>query len=112
MEGEGTPSKLKIFLSLLMDSRLFLMLLPKYKCDAWMKEITDLLIRSKLFSLNDMESLIGKLNHAGFIIPSLQHFLNRIRWWFRRNRGQKDMKKNIPQEVKDNLVLWLNFFLM
>eukprot|EP00957_Ditylum_brightwellii_P169690 12915667-Ditylum_brightwellii.AAC.1 len=79
MEGEGTPSELKIFLGWLLDSRLFLTQLPRYKGNAWIKEITDLLGSRIPFSSNDVESLIGKLNHAGFIIPSSRHFLNRIR---------------------------------
>ena len=109
MEGEGTPSELKIFLGWLLDSRLFLTQLPRYKGNDWMKEITDLLGGRIPFSSGDVESLIGKLNHAGFIIPSSRHFLNQIRWWFRRNRGRKDMQIDIPQGVRNDLILWLKF---
>eukprot|EP00957_Ditylum_brightwellii_P208602 15358199-Ditylum_brightwellii.AAC.1 len=76
MEEEGTPSKLKIFLGWLLDLHLFLMQLPRYKVNAWMKEITDLLGGRIAFSSSNVESLIGKLNHDGFIIPSSRHFLN------------------------------------
>eukprot|EP00957_Ditylum_brightwellii_P027183 2054545-Ditylum_brightwellii.AAC.1 len=105
MEGEGTPSELKIFLGWLMDLHLFLASLPQYKSNAWMKEITDLLGGKIAFSSNNVESLIGKLNNAGLIIPSSWHFLNQIRWWFWRNRGWKDMQKDIPQGVRNKLIL-------
>eukprot|EP00957_Ditylum_brightwellii_P039667 3001021-Ditylum_brightwellii.AAC.1 len=64
MEGEGTPSELKMFLGWLLDSHLFLTQLSRYKGNAWMKEITDLLGGRIPFSSGDVESLIGKLNHA------------------------------------------------
>eukprot|EP00957_Ditylum_brightwellii_P141691 10794984-Ditylum_brightwellii.AAC.1 len=76
MEGEGMPSKLKIFLGWLMDSRLFLVSLPKYKGNAWILEIRDLLGGRKPTSSDDIELLNGKLNHDRLIIPSDHHFLN------------------------------------
>eukprot|EP00957_Ditylum_brightwellii_P019031 1432890-Ditylum_brightwellii.AAC.1 len=71
MEGEGTLSKLKIFLSWLMDSHLFLVKLSRYKGEAWSNKIKNLLRGSLPFSSGEVESIIGKLNHtAGSIIPS------------------------------------------
>eukprot|EP00957_Ditylum_brightwellii_P194665 14828386-Ditylum_brightwellii.AAC.1 len=99
------PSELKIFLGWLIDSRCHSVLLPRYKGNAWMLEIMDLLEGRKQKRLEDVESLTGKLNHAGFIILSAHHFLNRIHWWFGRNRGRKDMEKDIPQGVRGNLTL-------
>eukprot|EP00957_Ditylum_brightwellii_P158637 12074411-Ditylum_brightwellii.AAC.1 len=111
MEGEGMPSKLKIFLGWLTDPRCHSVSFPKYKGKAWMLKIMDLLSRRKQTSSEDVKSLIGKLNHAGFIIPSACHFLNRIHWWFRKNKGRKGMEKDIPQGVRDNLALWMKFLL-
>eukprot|EP00957_Ditylum_brightwellii_P209615 15362475-Ditylum_brightwellii.AAC.3 len=91
MKGGGMPSKLKIFLGWLIDSRLFSVSLPEYKGNAWMLKITDLLGRRKPTSLDKIELLIGKLNHT------------------RRNKGRKDMERDIPQEVMDDLALWLKF---
>eukprot|EP00957_Ditylum_brightwellii_P022263 1680734-Ditylum_brightwellii.AAC.1 len=64
MEGEGATSEFKSFLGWLMDLHLFLLSLPRYKGNALVKEITDLLGGSVPFSSNTMESLIGKLNHT------------------------------------------------
>eukprot|EP00957_Ditylum_brightwellii_P126718 9658254-Ditylum_brightwellii.AAC.1 len=58
MEGEGTPSKQKIFLGWLMDSRLFLVRLPRHKGEAWSNEIKNLLRGSIPFSSGEVESII------------------------------------------------------
>eukprot|EP00957_Ditylum_brightwellii_P107333 8190194-Ditylum_brightwellii.AAC.1 len=72
-----------------------------------MLEIRDLLGGRKPTSSGDIELLIGKLNHIGFIIPSACHCLNQIHWWFGSNKGKEDMEKDIPYGVRDDLALWL-----
>ena len=55
----------------------------------------------------ELESLIGHLNHAVFVPLMSRHFLNRLRFLFKRSkRSQKVM---LPHEALKDLTLWLEF---
>ena len=71
---EGTPSKLMIVLGWLIDTRRLLLRLPRNKFERWRKELKDL-IADPIISRAALESLIGKLVHAVYVIPLFRHFL-------------------------------------
>ena len=76
--AEGMLAERKTFLGWIIDSRQMRVFLPKLKALRWMTEIDSLLSLRKVNN-KKLESLIGKLNHAAFIIPLSRYFLNRIR---------------------------------
>jgi hypothetical protein len=52
--------------------------LPRNKFVAWTNAIETLLNMDKI-THKELETLIGRLNHVGFIIPLARHFLGRLR---------------------------------
>ena len=72
---EGSPSERMIVLGWMIDTQRLLLQLPKDKYDCWKKEIRDLLADPKI-SRENLESLIGKLVHAAYVIPLTHHFFH------------------------------------
>ena len=61
-----------------LDARGLLLLLPFDKYLAWAQNLSDI-IRTGTVTLKQLESLIGRLNHAGYVVPLCRHFLTRLR---------------------------------
>ena len=68
LQGEGTPDERKIVLGWMLDTRRFRIHLPTEKDTEWISKIKQLL-KAPTVSVKDLESTIGRLNHAGHIIP-------------------------------------------
>ena len=104
LQGEGTPSERKVMLGWLLDTQLMRIFLTPDKTLAWSKDIQDILLREKT-SFKEMESMIGRLNHVGYILPNSRYFLNRLRHLtYRCERfGTQTLK---PWETQD-FQLWL-----
>ena len=104
--AEGAIEEQKILLGWLYDTRRLLISLPLDKWQNWSKDLLDL-IENKQTSFHDLDTLIGRLNHVGYIIPTARHFLSRI-----RNLKYKAKFKRqviIPGLVIKDLILWLSF---
>ena len=71
----GSPSEIKTVLGWDIDTRRLLVSLPDDKFEEWCAQIQKA-IDSKSISPSDLESLIGRLNHAAFVIPLSRHYLN------------------------------------
>ena len=69
----------------------------------WINEIDTVISQVKVKSKN-LESLIGKLNHAAFTIPFTRYFLNRLRFKLEL------MKKKGPLTLSKSEIDDLNFF--
>jgi hypothetical protein len=54
-----------------------------------------------------METIIGRLNHAGFIIPMARHFLGRLRTAMYAASHRRSIRLMMDQ--RDDLGLWLQF---
>eukprot|EP00978_Attheya_sp_CCMP212_P041659 scaffold241666_cov75-Attheya_sp.AAC.1 len=76
--AEATPAEIKTILGWEINSRSLLISLPMHKYIAWSRSITDLLAASRACH-GPLETLIGRLNHPGFIIPCARHFVGHIR---------------------------------
>lgn len=83
MEGEGTPDEIKIVLGWKINTRLFRIFLPTKNARDWIQTINTMLQKNKV-NAKHLESLIGKLNHAGYFISQRRYFLNRLRHIFQR----------------------------
>jgi hypothetical protein len=107
LEAEGNPSETKMCLGWELDTRRLLIRLPVDKYMAWKTDIESA-IQRKQISQCDLESLIGRLNHVAFVIPTARHFMNRIRKCLRPN-GKPWYRIKLPQTVRADLLLWLDF---
>jgi hypothetical protein len=76
--AEATPSETKMILGWKVDSRRLLISLPDDKFRNWSSDIR-LLLSEPTVTHKQLEITIGRLNHAGFIIPLARHFLSRLR---------------------------------
>ena len=54
----------------------------------------------------NLETIVGRLNHAATIIPLARHFLNRIRQRIKK-RLFKKQRLSLTEEEKLDLVLWI-----
>jgi hypothetical protein len=105
--AEGTPAELQIVLGWLVATRSLLVSLPDDKFESW---VTDLqaMIDSKRTTYGDLDSMVGRLNHAAFLIPLARHFLNRLRNRIQRSQPQKQEITLSREEISD-MILWVTF---
>ena len=78
---EGTPAKVQIVLGWLLNIRLLLMSLPSDKHAAWWDDFTHMLQaagKKQCIKHEDLETLLGWLQHTAAILTEGKHFLNRI----------------------------------
>ena len=78
LEAEGRSSERQIVLGWEIRTRDLKVALPHDKHLAWREDLVAM-IRAGRVSRKELESMIGRLNHASFLIPLSRHFLNEIR---------------------------------
>jgi hypothetical protein len=78
LEAEGRSSERQIVLGWEIRTRDLKVALPYDKHLAWREDLVTI-IRAGKVTRKDLESMIGRLNHASFLIPLSRHFLNEIR---------------------------------
>jgi hypothetical protein len=108
LEAEGRSSEVQIVLGWEIRTRTFEVRLPHDKYTAWVSDVQTLRRATSVLQ-SDLESLVGKLNHATSIIPLSRHFLNEIRTKsvsVPRNRRQR---LRLTEEEKSDLELWESF---
>ena len=103
--GEGQLDEIKIVTGWGIDSRRFLVFLTDDKEAAWSSSISNI-IEKGFSNFNEIESLVGRLNHCGYIIPLARHFLHPI-----RNLLYRSPKRHIilHQHEVTYLKLWQRF---
>lgn len=106
LKAEGRLRETMIFLGWEINSRSLSIALPRDKLTAWTNSIKTALSTRSL-SFDDARTLVGRLNHVGYIIPSARHFLNRIRRL--ELIADKHGRAAISDEVRDDLNLWILF---
>jgi hypothetical protein len=74
----GTPAEVQIVLGWDLNTRSLTILLPHDKFEAWSEDLR-LIVQVGKASFGELESTVGRLNHAAYVIPLARHFLNRIR---------------------------------
>ena len=104
LKGEGTPDERKTILGWLVDTRLFRIFLPEDKAKVWIKELKRMLKLDKI-PMKMLESSIGRLNHAGHILPQGRYFLNRLRHLLQQCKasGPQPLEKAQREDIK----LWI-----
>jgi hypothetical protein len=105
--AEATPSEVKTILGWEVDTRRLLLSLPADKVAAWSESIQIMLRSPTKVSYEDLDTLIGRLNHCGFLIPQARHFLGRIRT--AKHKASKRRQAHLSPAVQADLSLWLSF---
>ena len=75
--AEGGLEETKQILGWLYDTRRLLISLPASKIFAWIDSITNLIAQGET-TASEIENIIGRLNHVGYILLTAQHFLSRL----------------------------------
>jgi hypothetical protein len=106
--GEGRMEESKTFLGWLIRTRPLLLSLTIQKLTAWSRDISTALSGSSV-TIKFMHTIVGRLNHVGFILPTSRHFLSRLRQIVTvgKQRGHKWGK--LTDLHKADLRLWLLF---
>jgi hypothetical protein len=105
--AEGAPAEVQILLGWTLNTRTLLVILPPDKFEAWTSDLQGIITERK-GTYGQLETTIGRLNHAAYIIPLSRHFLNRIRLRLRVRR-HKNQELSLTQEEIDDFDLWVFF---
>jgi hypothetical protein len=105
--AEGTPAEIQIVLGWQLNGRLLAIALPDDKFDAWSSD-TKNMIKHRSTTFGELDTTVGRFNHAAHIIPLARHFLNRLRLRIQVRIHAKRKIKFSLEETED-LKLWLTF---
>ena len=103
LEAELRPDVIKKILGWVIHSSKFRIYLPTDKCLDWTKDINALLSKGTVRT-KELESTIGRLNHAGHILPLGRYFLNRLR--FRLRKCKEWGAQKLATWDREDLTLW------
>jgi len=104
LAGEGQPSEKKVMLGWQIDTRQMRIFLPMDKAVDWSTNISSIL-KNNTVNQKQMETLVGRLNHVGHILPMGRYFLNRLRHLMAR--CEKYGKQQMQKWEREDLVFWL-----
>jgi hypothetical protein len=77
--AEAKPSERKVILGWTVNTPKLSVALPQDKFRAWTGSVDDILRRHKSpIPAKELETLMGRLNHASYIIPYARHFTERL----------------------------------
>ncbi len=102
--AEGSPAERQIVLGWMINARRHLIFLPEDKFQAWVASIDNTIVNATC-TRDDLETLVGQLNHAAHIIPMARHFMSRLRQLL-HTTTQGNRRLHVRKEVADDLHLW------
>jgi len=108
LDAEGRSSERQVVLGWEIRTRTFEVRLPQDKYSAWVSDVQTVRLGQSVL-LQDLESLVGRLNHAASIIPLSRHFLNEIRNRCVRGPKRGKVQIRLTAEEKCDLELWESF---
>ena len=104
--AEGRLRETLTYVGWTINTREFSVSLTEEKATTWIDSINDALTELTI-TFDDCETLVGRLNHVGFIIPTARFFLNRIRRL--QDISDRYGRAMITQETRKDLLLWICF---
>ena len=104
LNAEGSPAEVQIVLGWKLNTRELTVSLPDDKFRAWTEDISRLEAEGTC-QFQDLEQLVGRLNHASFVVPITRHFLGRLRAPLDA-RGSRHNRIRLGTEVRSDLTLW------
>jgi hypothetical protein len=108
LAAEGTPREVQIVLGWTIDTRRMLVLLPRDKYLAWVGDLDETIGAGKA-TIGELQTLIGRLNHASFLVPLSRHFLNGLRDRIGPNSQSKRRTVRFNLDNLEDLRLWRLF---
>jgi len=106
--AEGTPNEILIVLGWELHTRALLATLPFYKAQEWSNQVHHLIVHgSHLVSHNELDSLVGRLQHIASVFHPASHFLGRLRSALQK--AEKHGSTRLNKSHKHDLTLWLSF---
>jgi len=108
--AEGRLEEIKTILGWIINSRRLSVHLPKAKAELWIAEIESMIAISaagELSSEKELESMIGKLNHAAVIVSEGNHFLNRLRYRLKMIKLNRFQHGHLHKSEVEDLRLWI-----
>ena len=113
LNEEGFLSETPVILGWLINTRTLTIHLPEKKFKTWNTDLSEM-ISSKKSTFQELEKLLGRLNHTASACPLMRYFLNRIRKVL-QNWGDrlvtKKAKRYLASPVIEDLKLWHRCFL-
>ena len=106
-QAEGRLEESKVILGWRINTHTFRISLTDEKARDWIADI-DTTTKAGFCTEKQLETMIGRFNHAGFIITIARYFLTRLRYRLKRHQQQSKRKKHIhmaPWDTKD-LIFW------
>ena len=86
--AEAKASESKVILGWVVNTRSMTVSLPEDKHRTWMAEIRALRTRpGRRATAKELESTVGRLSHAAYVVPDSRHFLGRL---YRASERSKD----------------------
>ena len=104
--AEAGPDEMKVILGWLFNFRKLTVYLPENKHVAWTRTIKDVLAANKT-SYTELDTIIGRMVHVGFIISQIYHFMSRLRDLMWRSRNRRSIK--LTTSTRKDLELMLFF---
>ncbi len=106
LESEALLEETKTIIGWLIDFRRLLIILLDNKFTAWTKAIEDIL-NERSATTKTLETNIGRLVHLSMAIPSIHHFMSRLRNLHSTAKRRRSVKIN--GEHFEDITLMLNF---
>ena len=94
--ADAGAEEIKIILVWILNLRTLTIALPENKYVAWKVAILEIL-EAENISFKKLEQMIGRLVHLGIVLPSINHFMSRLRELIRKsaNRIIINLKTNV-----------------
>ena len=99
--AEAGSEEIKIILGWILNLRTLTIALPDNKYVAWKVAILEILEAGHT-SFKKLEQMIGRLVHLGIVLPSIHHFMSRLRELLRKsaNRRRVNLNTNVIEDLK------------
>ena len=110
LKAEGRPAEVQICLGWGVNTRTLSVFLPDDKFRAWYHDLK--LVHEKgRITTGDLHSLIGRLNHASYVVPLSRHFLNTLRLRLLDPKNLENPKQviRLNSDETSDLQIWRKF---
>jgi hypothetical protein len=106
--AEARASETKTILGWEVNTRSMTVSLPSVKHLAWKTELRSMRMRpGRRATAKELESTIGRLNHAAYVVPNSRHFLGRL--YRASERAKVNGSVRLSNSQWDDLGLWEQF---
>ena len=106
LTAEGAIEEVKVILGWKYDTCRLIISLPDQKYSAWSHDLETIMHKGTT-SHSELDTIIDRLNHVAYVIPTARHFLSRIRYF--KSSLQFRRLASIPRLVQQDIKLWLGF---